>query len=375
MVLTRQRLADLVLISAVAGGLFSPLGLMLLLPAVIIRDEWGRSCWRLENTLLLLAAIWGCVVIAVRGTADSAGTLPYFAFLWTLPHIMAVYRPDQMTIRRFESLLMVLFVMDFLFNIGTLVTGSDLLGRTLDAREGIVGGRLGGIFAHSFYSGAISLAALLTLVARKRYALLAILPAANLVMSGSWRFTSALLIAALLAFRWRQRGKVAEAALVITISLAIIAGVAITSGLFSGDLNANPSNTLRILAWLNSIDKIIESPWLGVGYPNENAISEDGASFETMDENLIAESWYLGSAITLGVPYTLLFLGTFLVAFYGSAFNHRNLTQAILYPFILIDLTYGSFFGSVLIYCWLWLHVFATPPLQTDSSGMASHSV
>ncbi len=349
--------------SAVAGGLFSPIGLVLLLPALMVRGDWWRVRWRLENTLLLFAAVWACLVIAIRGSDGMAGSLPYFLFLWTLPHILASYKPDQKTVRKFESLLLILFVIDVIFNVGTLITGADLLGRDLDRRDGVLAGlgRLGGIFGHSFYSGAISLAALLTLVARHRLSWIVVLPAVNLIIAGSWRFTLVLFIVAILAIRWRQRSRFAEIATVIVISLAIVTGVLMTSGLFNSEWVTNTSNAFRVFAWFNALEKIAQSPWIGVGYPNEKAIGEVGVSFDSLDEYLIAESWYLGSAITFGVPYTLLFLGAFLAAFLGPNFTRRNLTQAILYPLILIDLTYGSFFGGLLIYFWLWLLIVSTP--------------
>ncbi len=313
--------------------------------------------WRIENSLLVLAASWACLAVAVRGTKFDVGELPYFLFLWTLPHILASYKPDQGTLRRFESLLYVLFVTDLTFNIGTLISGADILGRDLDEREGILFGRFGGVFAHSFYSGAISLAALLTVISKNRFSWLVVLAAINLLMAGSWRFTLAIVIAVILAIRWRQRSRTEECVFIITISLVIVVGIVLTSGLFEVHWIVNPSNTFRVFAWINSLEKISGSPWFGVGFPKANAISEVGVSFESIDENLIAENWYLSAAITFGIPYTLLFLAGLLAAFWGPAFAKRSVTQAILYPFILIDLVYGDFFGSLLIYFWLWLQL------------------
>jgi O-antigen ligase len=130
----------------------------------------------------------------------------------------------------------------------------------------------------------------------------------------------------------------------------------------------NPSNAYRVYAWVTAIEKIASSPLVGVGFPNEAAIQEAGVSFESLDENLIAESWYLSSAITFGIPYTLLYLGSLLIAFYGKAFSRRNRARAMLYPYVVVDLIYGSFFGSVLIYSWLWLLICS---VQERSRGAA----
>ncbi|MDH5670734.1 MAG: O-antigen ligase family protein [Myxococcales bacterium] len=340
---------------SVAAGLFFPIVLALLFPALLVRGDWTRINWRIENTFLLLASCWAAIVIGIRGAPNSTGTLPYFAFLWTLPHILAAYKPDESTVRRFGSMLVALFAADLTFNLYTLASGADLLGRSLDIREGVVVGRLGGLFAHSFYSGAISIAAMLTLLPLKRVAWLCLLPATNLVLAGSWRFTAAIAITMAFALAWRRRTRSFELFLVAAISLLLILGVVVTSGFVESGVKINPSNTFRVFAWLTSIDRLVDSPWIGVGYPNDNALRDAGVSFASMEGYLIAESWYLGSAITFGVPYTLFFLGSFLIAFEGRFFGARDLTRSIIYPFILTDLTYGSFFGSVLIYSWLWI--------------------
>ena len=370
---TRRQLSDWILVASVLAGMFVSLGLGALSLALIVRGRWNKPDWRLEHTILSFAAAWALLVLAVRGTPDGAGTLPYFVFLWVFPILLAAYRPDEQTVHRFGVMLIGLFVVDLFFNVHILVVGHDLLGRSLDGRDAVVGGRLGGIFAHSFYSGAISVAALLTVFSRRRMGFLSALAIGNLILAGSWRFSAAIIIAALFALRWRRRSRPVEVAMIVVVSLVIVAGVVATSGLVDASVEVNPSNNFRVFAWVTSIERIAESPWFGVGFPNENAMRDAGVSFETMEEHLISESWYLGSAITFGIPYTLLYLAAFGVAFYGRRYGRRDMTRAVLYPFVLVDLTYGSFFGSILIYSWLWLLILADPPGRDigNRSGLA----
>jgi hypothetical protein len=80
-----------------------------------------------------------------------------------------------------------------LFNLYSLVFGADLLGRAVDLRAAVLGARHGGLFAHSFYSGAISIAALVSLLDKRGMAsAMMLLPVANLVLAGSWRLMLAI---------------------------------------------------------------------------------------------------------------------------------------------------------------------------------------
>jgi hypothetical protein len=321
----------------------------------------GPRLPRLQGPLTFLAAsiAWAVVVMAVRGVADSGGQLVYFGFLWVMPWLIACYGPDEHTVRRFGHLLIALFLVDLAFNLFTLATGADLLGRQLDVREGVVGGRGGGLFAHSFYSGSISIAALLTLASRAPVRGLILLPVVNLLLAGSFRFAAALAMLLLFSWGWKRRTRLAEAALIVLCSLLLVAAVIATADPVDTSVSSNQSNLFRVFAWMTAIDKIATAPIFGVGFPNEAMIQEVGVSFETLDEHLVAESWYLSSAITFGIPYTVLYLAALLSAFYGRGFVTRDLPRAALYPYIVTDLIYGSFFGGVLIYSWLWILVFA----------------
>jgi hypothetical protein len=354
----RATLADWLLVATVLTALFLPMAMAAMVLAVVVR---GPRLPRLQGPLVFLAGsiAWAVVVMTLRGVADSGGVLVYFGFLWVMPWLIACYGPDEHTVRRFGHLLIGLFLVDLAFNLFTMATGADLLGRALDVREGVVGGRGGGLFAHSFYSGSISIAALLTLASRSRMRGLIMLPILNLLLAGSFRFAAALAMLWLFSWGWQRRTRLAEAGMIALCSLLLVVSVIATAGLVDTGGDSNPSNLFRVFAWVTAIDKVVTAPLFGVGFPNEAIIQEVGVSFETLDEHLVAESWYLSSAITFGLPYTVLYLAALLSAFYGRGFAARDFTRAVLFPYIVTDLTYGSFFGGVLIYSWLWILVFA----------------
>jgi hypothetical protein len=362
----RGTLADWLLVAIVLSALFMPMAMAAMIIAIVVR---GPRLPRLRGPLIFLTAsiAWAFIVVAVRGVSDGGSQLLYFGFLWVMPWLIAYYGPDKHTVRRFGHLLIALFLVDLTFNLFTLATGADILGRQLDARDGLIFGRGGGLFAHSFYSGSISIAALTTLASRGPVRWLLLLPVVNLLLAGSFRFAAALAILLLFSWGWQRRTRLADAALIVMCSLLLVAAVIATSDpTITG--GSNQSNLFRLFAWMTAIDKIAMAPLFGVGFPNEAIIQEVGVSFETLDEHLVAESWYLSSAITFGIPYTVLYLAALISAFYGPGFVNRDLTRATLYPFIVIDLIYGSFFGGILVYSWLWILVFASANRSATSA-------
>lgn len=354
----RAAFADWLLMVTILLALLTPVALAATILVVVMR---GPRLPRLRAPLVFVAGsvLWAIVVMGIRGFGNSWGQLAYFGFLWVMPWLIACYRPDAHTVRRFGHLLVVLFLVDLTFNLVGLATGADILGRPLDVREGVVGGRGGGLFAHSFYSGSISIAALIVIASRLRLRWLIALPVANLLLAGSFRFAAALVILLLFSLGWKKRTRLVEAAMIALCSLMLVVSVVATSGLVDIGGDSNPSNQFRVFAWVTAIEKITAAPLLGVGFPNEAMMKEVGVSFESLDEHLIAESWYLSAAITFGIPYAALYVAALLSAFYGRAFDGRDLTRAMLFPYIVTDLIYGSFFASVLIYSWLWVLICA----------------
>lgn len=351
--------SDWILVLSVLTGLYSPAGLAGIVLAVLVRGQFVQARLRVYHAALGAAACWALYVVSLRGMTSLQGQLPYLVFLWTLPFLMACYRPDVHTVAAFRRMLLALFAADLLFNVYSLVFGADLLGRTVDLRAAVLGARHGGLFAHSFYSGAISIAALVSLLDRAGVSrVMLLLPLANLVLAGSWRLLLAIPLLFLFAFMWRRRSRLVEICLVVLASVAVVLGVIFTS-VFAPIGLENDANSFRVVSWVLALEKIAEQPWTGVGVPNAAGAQEMGISFQSLDENLIGESSYLNNALSFGVPYAVLFFLAFALAFWGAGFSRRSLQVAVLFPYVIVDMAYGEFFGSVLVYCWVWLLVAA----------------
>jgi hypothetical protein len=355
--MNRKLISDWTLTTSVAAGLFFSPALAGLIAALLIRGRPMPVRWKLHHTMLVLATLWALIVMFIRGFADAGGLLSYYAYIWVFPLLMAIYKPDARTLAVFSRLILVLFAFDLAFNIYASLVGQDLLGRVIDARDGLISKRYGGLFGHSFYSGAISISALITLLTSPQWRWVIVLAVANLIMAGSWRLTVAVPLMLFFAFGWKTRSRRREWIYILLFALAAVLSTIWTSGTIDEGGEVNPANTFRVYAWVTAIDRIGTQPLLGIGFPKETEI--EGMSFDIIDENLIAESWYLGTAITFGTPYTVLMFAALFCAFYITTYQTRGLAMAILVPFVMVDLTYGGFMGSILIYTWIWLLVSA----------------
>lgn len=349
---------DALLVGIVGAGLF----LSALLPAIFLllplrlvagpRATWSPVRWHGGHVLLALSTGWAMLVILQRGTPESTGLLLQHLFLWTLPFYMAAYRPDAGTLRAYQGLVLLVFVADLAFNLMALALGADPLGRALDERESVAGSRLGGLFAHSFYSGSISMLAYAGALAQRRWGL-ALLCVLNLLLAGSMRLYVAALLMPCFLWAWTHRSRWREAGLIVAAAVAVLLAIAATSTVLGFVEEGNPANDLRLVAWLTALEKIDASPWWGVGWPGDRP--EDGMNFEAIDDLLITESWHLTAWITYGLPYYLLRFGGLVWAFYSAAVWPRSRLAAALIPVTLVDLTYGGLLEGTLFYVYIWL--------------------
>jgi hypothetical protein len=258
--------------------------------------------------------------------------------------------------------------------LAALTLGNDLLGRTLDLREGTFGKRLGGMFAHSFYSGSISICALTASLNNKKYRWITAIALANLFLAGSWRLIIAGPLIAILLINWKSRSKAKTAILIAAISIMAVLSTIATSHTAGLLQNANGANDLRIFAWTNSIRNIINSPLLGNAFPNQQNL-EGRINEEVIIENFISESWYLSTASTFGIPYMLLMSAAFFSAIFQKFKLTSNPAAATLLPFIAIDLTYGEFILGTLAYTWAWILISEKPYLPKQSQTHETHIV
>jgi hypothetical protein len=262
-----------------------------------------------------------------------------------------VYAPTANTLRTFNKLAIGFFWIDLIFNLWGASTGSDLLNRTIDEREGVVGMRNGGVFGHSFYSGSISIGAIMGMLFNPQKTLLFLFPILNLILAGSYRLTiHALLIIILLL--WRKRSRTAEWLFIAGgASVTVLLTIA-TSGILDIGLPVNDANTMRVIAWLTSISKISLSPISGTGYPALSGINY--VTEELIDDSLITESWFLQTAITFGLPYMFL---RFLALKNAYWLLRKTTLGKNIFPVIITDLVFGGFFEGAFFYPLLWLHI------------------
>ncbi len=368
----RVTASDWFLSASVGVGLFFSPATLLILAAPLFRSGRFRPQDSAPYNLMLLSILWALGVVAMRGVGDGRSVLLQYAFIWTLPFLMLIYSPTGGTVTALKRLVLCLFALDLAFNLYAAVTGMDLLGRVQDTREGLTGARLGGLFGHSFYSGTISTLALAFAACQRRLRWVAVFAVSNLLLAGSLRLAVPIVLIPLFLWRWQSRSRAVELAMVGTISALAIFGTIATSSLSDFDVEANAANDVRIFAWATAIESVFRSPMQGVGYPQLSA--EDGINFETIEENLIGESWYLNSAITFGVPYVALRLASLLVLFYGIRFKQRSVYEAVLAPYFLIDLVYGGSFEGTLIYCVLWAIVCHQPGANQNSGAQAQET-
>ncbi len=345
--------SDWILTISTGAGLITPYLLPLNFAILITGKIALKIQWKRHHTYLFAAIIWAIGAYILDNKSNIKALLPYL-YYWSLPFLLATNRVDRRTVETFSLLLFGLLFIDVLFNLAALTLGNDPLGRTLDLREGTFGKRLGGLFAHSFYSGSISICALTASLNNKKYRWITAIALINLFLAGSWRLIVAGPLIAILLIRWKNRSKVKIAALIATASIIAVLSTIATSNTAGLLQNANESNDFRIFAWTNSIQNIINAPLLGNAFPNQQDL-EGRVNEEVIVENFISESWYLSTASTFGLPYMLLMSA----ALFSAIFRNSKLTSspatATLLPFIAIDLTYGEFILGTLAYTWVWI--------------------
>jgi hypothetical protein len=345
--------SDWMLTISTGLGLITPYLLPLIFGTLLTRKFITKIRWERHHTYLLLAIFWATAAYIFDEKSNLKALLP-FAFYWSLPFLLIIKKVDESTIQTFSILIFTLLLIDATFNGITILLGADPLGRGLDLRDGTFGNRLGGLFAHSFYSISISICALTASINNKKYRWITVLCVANLLAIGSWRGIAAIPIFLILSFGWRKRSNTKTALLIVTISISTILATIATSNAANLISKPNDANDLRIFAWTNAIQNIYNSPVFGNNFPNqkdlEGIINED-----VIAENFISESWYLSAASTFGIPYMLFMAAAYFSACFRGSKLTSNPAAAILLPYLLIDLTYGDSIQGTLMYTWAWL--------------------
>lgn len=343
---------DFLFIGSICLALYFSAAILLLIPVVILRARFNKPNIEFGHWILIAGAAYALVIIAFRGVEESGNFIAQKLFIWSTPFIVLLYKPSGHTLQVLKIFLFIIFSIDFSFNLFAITYGHDIFNRELDMREGLSSIRLGGLLAHSFYSGSISILAYAFLITKTKNKWLAIIPATNLIMAGSIRFLIPIVFIPYFYWNWQTRSKLSEISQILIISIITVFSVIETSSYGEFFTEENSANSLRVYAWLSSISSIIEHPLQGVGYSNTSYLSS--IDEYTIVKYHIGESWYLNSGLAFGVPYVLLRLLGYMLIFYGKNYINRSPIEAILVPISLIDSTYGETFESLLFSIVLW---------------------
>lgn len=279
-----------------------PLNLMFMLPlsAFTVLMCAGRFSLA-HQSLIKLTLIFALFIllflnIVFYKTEELAIAVPFLVYPAALILVSVLVLERKFIVGMAHSIFFI-FCLDTVFNIYTLITFSDLLGRTVDFRPGDVFPRLGGIYAHSFVSIAISMSAFIaSLVTKNRVITFVVI--CFMLLSGAFR--SPLLIMVALCGCFVARFVKNRNALVF---LAVMCGLIIFGGIFL--LSDATSNAFRIAALTFGFTEILVSPLTG----SSGYVPIDGGV--TLEKLLAAgnsENQLLNFGIHFGIPLLLTFM-------------------------------------------------------------------
>lgn len=297
---------------------------------------------------LFIKAIW-IVLIWAFFKSNSFFVLMQTLSLDIILISLVFFRVDQSFLKGVATSVSALLILDFTFNLAIYFFGIDPLGRGGSLRPGDVIPRVGGLFGHPFYSVNIAVVGIFCgLILRSRPILLASI--INLLMNGTFR--SPLTLISFILFLIAVKYKTKLRTIVISSLIFAIAVISIT--VYTAGKDEYGGNALRVIAWANSIENIVNNPILGTHTFRTDPI--DDMSADIIVDYGIAESTYLQYALDYGVMPMILHL--FIIFRMLSSNYSRFLVEArnddvrrlalILSAMIFTDTFYGTLFGSVL---------------------------
>ena len=241
-----------------------------------------------------------------------------------------------------------IFLLDLAFNLSIVLTGTDPLGRGGSLRDGDLIARVGGLLGHPFASVNFTVVgAIAAIVLRSKTLLL--IAAFGLLINGTLRapLSLAVLLTVLLFLRYYPR------AWIFLIGQPILtATVLVFTYLTTNQSDFISGNDLRVIAWRNAIARIMESPFFGVYDFRTGPIIEMSA--DTIIEFGIAESALLQMWLDYGLFAPLLYyivlyliMSTSIRKLRTDQSNHFYFAGATISTFVFMDMSYGTFFGSL----------------------------
>ena len=301
--------------------------------------------------LLTMKVAWIVGVHLAYNPAALTSILPLLGVDVILIASMLVRR-DESFLRGMTWPVMVLFLVDVLFNVSTLALGTDPLGREPGARVEDILPRLGGVFGHAFYSINISIVALL-FAALRGYRVMLLVAVANIALNGSFRGWLTLAIGILVvALLWARLGRW-KIVTVGALAAAAVFAATVYSAQAAGELTGN---FFRVHAWVTALGKIEENPVVGTHTFARGELP--GIDESTIEDFGIAESAYLNYAVHYGLFPAIAHLGVVLLILLKclrQLYQYRRreapmavYLAALLAGVVFIDSFYGTVLGQVL---------------------------
>ena len=168
------------------------------------------------------------------------------------------FRIDQAFIKNLAVPLAALLLADFLFNLSIYIFGVDPLGRGGALRPGDIIPRVGGLFGNPFYTVDIAVVGIFCgFILRSRSIFL--LSVANLLINGTFKSPLALISFFLLFYATKYQVKLGTIIFASVIFAAIVFGLTV----YSAGGEKYGGNTLRVVAYINAIDNILQNPIFG----------------------------------------------------------------------------------------------------------------
>lgn len=322
--------------------------------ALILRKRLFPNEYYYIFILTLVKAGWMVAVYLIYSNKSMYSMLQLMA--QDAIFILMLFIPTNTSfLKQFLRPAIYLFIIDFLFNISIAVFGFDPLGRGGGLRPGDFIPRLGGLFGNPVYTVSITTAAFIIGVSLSKKWLI-YMSAVGLLINGTQR---APLTLVLILVMWFLLKNMVRARIVYLICLCFVAAVFLVTYYSAMQAEDVSGNLLRVIAWGNSIEKIILSPI--AGYHDFLSGEFEEMSVDTILDFGITESPYLQIAVDFGVLPAIISLYTIYLIFkrciklyYYDSRNHYYFASALFSGVVFADRFYGSIYGGMFvtfIYC------------------------
>ena len=300
--------------------------------------------------LLVLKLVWMLAIHFSIGTRTGDLYLPQLITQDIILLLMLFIPLSRVNAAQILIPIVFLFALDFSFNMSILFFDVDPLGRLIGHRPDDVLPRAGGIFNHAFTSINITGVAFFIGVFLRSKTIMFFALAA-LLLNGSMRGPLVgilILLSAFLLYFHFNKGTV------FLVLLGFVATVFLVTYISADNAEYISGNYLRIIAWDNAVNHIIQNPILGTHiFKGDEYILIDGGRSGYNIRN--AESQFLQVALDFGIIVAMItpliffiFMHLNIKKYYSGGRSWEAFSAALMAMVIFTDYFYASFYGSIL---------------------------